>query len=79
MGPLERKTPLDGGKVELDFVFLLCGGRRGGKGRGRCICCGCMNTQQNSGCDFIIFMHINGNVLILFTVEEKKPSELKIW
>ena len=74
MGPLEGKTPLDGGKVEFNFMFLLCvcvcvcvfwGGN------GKSICCRHMNMQQNSGCDFIIFMRIKVNILILFTVGEE--------
>lgn len=71
VGPLERKTPLDGEKVEFNFIFYYA---HGGKGNGKCVCCRHMNTERNSGCGFITFTYIKVNVLILFTIGGRKLS-----
>lgn len=75
MGPLERKTPLDGGKVEFNFMFLLC--VWGGEGNDKCICCRRMNMQQNSGCDFI-YAHKGEHFNFIYS-KGRNPSVLKIW
>lgn len=81
MGSLERKTPLDGGKVEFNFIFYCVW--EVGKGDGKLVCCWCVNTQQNIECNFITYMHIKVNILILFIVSRgnhlQSSGELKIW
>lgn len=62
VGPLESKTPLDGGKVEFNFIFYcVCVGG----GDDKCVYCG-------HRCSFMIFMHMRVNILVLFTVGGKK-------
>ena len=68
VGPLESKTPLDGGKVEFNFIFYcVCVGG----GDDKCVCCG-------QRCSFMIFMHMRVNVLVLFTVGGRKPSSYRL-
>ena len=64
-----------GGRLSSILFFIVFAWMGGDD---KCVCSGCVNMPQKSRCNFIIFMHIRVNILILFTVGGKDPPELKI-
>ena len=65
VGPLERKTPLDAGKVEYSFIFY-CVWVWGGARVLASLCVAEAWTQENSGNTSIRYMPVKVNTGILF-------------